>query len=68
MDGGPLELTVTDNGMGLDTGAPALPGSRFGTAQLRERLASRYGDAAHFELAALPEGGTLARITLKCTP
>mgnify|MGYP001627044298 FL=1 len=66
--GGQLELTVADNGMGLDTGAPALPGSRFGTAQLRERLASRYGDAAHFELAALPEGGTLARITLKCTP
>ena len=66
--GGPLELTVADNGMGLDSGAPALPGSRFGTAQLRERLASRYGDAAHFELAALPEGGTLARITLKCTP
>jgi hypothetical protein len=35
-----------------------------GTAQLRERLASRYGDAAHFELAALPEGGTLAKITI----
>ena len=68
IEGNRLELTVADNGMGLDTGAPALPGSRFGTAQLRERLASRYGDAAHFELAALPEGGTLARITLKCTP
>lgn len=61
---GQLELTVADNGMGLDTQAPALPGSRFGTAQLRERLASRYGDDARFELTTPPEGGTLARITL----
>jgi hypothetical protein len=64
IDGCLLELTVADNGMGLDSGAPALPGSRFGTAQLRERLASRYGDGARFELAAQPEGGTLARITI----
>lgn len=64
IDGGGLELSVADDGMGLGMAAPATPGSRFGTAQLRERLASRYGDAARFELAALPEGGTLARITL----
>lgn len=59
-----LELTVTDDGMGLDAAACASAGSRFGTAQVRERLASRYGDGARFELAALAEGGTLARILL----
>ncbi len=65
-DGAGLELTVADDGMGLDATAPApaTPGSRFGTAQLRERLASRYGDTARFELATRPEGGTLARILL----
>ncbi|WP_234638203.1 sensor histidine kinase [Delftia tsuruhatensis] len=62
-----LELTVADDGMGLDTKESAVPGSRFGTAQLRERLASRYGDGARFDLTPLPEGGTLARITLTHT-
>jgi signal transduction histidine kinase len=59
-----IVLSVADDGMGLDAAAPATPGSHFGTAQLRERLASRYGEGAHFALSARPEGGTLARITL----
>src|SRR5256885_4015678 len=40
--GGQLELTVADNGMGLDSGAPALPGSRFGTDRKSTRLNSSH--------------------------
>ena len=60
-----LLLSVHDNGLGL----PALPGqppsgSGFGLQQIRERLASRYGSAARFDLTADRAGGTRACIVL----
>ena len=68
-----LELSVLDNGSGLpaNDATSTQPGQHFGTSQVRERLASRYGPQARFELLAAPaqasteQGtGTLARITL----
>ena len=56
--GGVLELTVSDNGTGLEGG-----GSRngIGLKSLAER-ARRLG--GHFELESRPEGGTTARLRL----
>jgi hypothetical protein len=70
-DGATLVLTVRDTGLGLaehaDPGAPAASGaSSFGLTQVRERLATLYGDAASFQFEPVGDalGGTLARITL----
>ncbi len=65
LQGRRLTLEVADNGTGL----PAKPsaagaGTGFGLAQVRERLAQRYGDAARFELTPQAGGGSLARIEL----
>jgi len=65
VDGQHLVLEVQDDGRGLD--APARQGARAGAgmalSNIRERLLTRYGNAATLEvLAAHP--GTLARITL----
>lgn len=61
-----VELTVSDTGCGLSLypkPAASTPGGHFGTAQIRERLATRYGAAATFDLVPrAPEPGTLARI------
>ncbi|MEG0151395.1 MAG: histidine kinase, partial [Comamonas sp.] len=63
-----VELTVRDTGQGLSAGWEAMasetPGTpHFGTAQVRERLATWYGGAATFALSAAPQPpGTLARI------
>lgn len=63
-DGERLVLRVRDTGVGLD--ASGTPGTRFGLVQVRQRLATVYGDAAtlRLESAADAEGGTLATITL----
>jgi signal transduction histidine kinase len=63
-DGGRLLLSVRDTGVGL--GASARAGSGFGCAQVRERLATLYGDAASLaiEPASDAAGGTLATIAL----
>jgi signal transduction histidine kinase len=67
LDDSRLLLSVHDNGLGL----PVLPGqppsgsgSGFGLQQIRERLASRYGGAARFDLTADSAGGTRACIVL----
>ena len=61
-----VELKVTDTGCGISPqNAIAAPSAseRFGTTQVRERLSTRYGQAARFELTSrAPEPGTLARI------
>jgi hypothetical protein len=62
-EGQHLVLTVADNGRGYEAAAPA-PGRHFGLQQVRERLATLHGEAAHFEIRASAAGGTLARIEL----
>jgi signal transduction histidine kinase len=62
-----LVLTVRDTGLGLPPApGPAEPGHGFGTQQVRERLATLYGDAASFTLvpASGEDGGTLATLAL----
>ena len=62
-DGDQLLLTVRDTGVGLRDAA-ATSGTRFGTQQVRGRLAALYGSRATFTLEPAPDGGTLARIVL----
>lgn len=66
--GGQLVLRVRDTGAGLPPpGAPANPDSSgFGLNQVRDRLATLYGDAASLSLepAGDGQGGTLATVRL----
>ena len=62
---GRLTLEVQDSGIGLASGAARLDG--FGLSQVRERLASAYGELASFELRSEQASGTLARITYPCS-
>ncbi|MCH7342387.1 histidine kinase [Pelomonas sp. CA6] len=69
VDGDTLRLRVEDDGRGLAApasprGAPATPGTGFGTQQVRERLAVCYGDAAQFLLLPRDGGGTRAEIRI----
>jgi len=59
---GRVELAVADTGAGLNGAAPA--GQGVGLANIRERLALLYGDAAALELAANEPSGFVARIRL----
>jgi sensor histidine kinase YesM len=67
-----LVLSVFDSGVGLSaaraagTQPPAEVGGDggFGLVQVRERLATLYGDSARLELLPAPGGGTLARVSL----
>ena len=67
-DGDTLELRVRDTGVGLR--APAGDGTRFGLQQVRERLATLYGERASLSLQAAgdAEGGTLATVRLPIAP
>ena len=62
-DGATLVLTVIDSGVGVSPHA-ATQGTRFGTQQVRDRLATLYGNGARFALNPTANGGTEARITL----
>ena len=68
-EGDRLRITVRDTGMGLSAAATS-QGTGFGTTQVRERLATLYGDQARLELAAAdgPEGGTVATVILPLAP
>jgi two-component system, LytTR family, sensor kinase len=64
-----LEIEVRDDGPGLAaTPARTAPGADdregIGLRNTRDRLAQRYGSAAHLELCALDGGGTAARLHL----
>jgi LytS/YehU family sensor histidine kinase len=61
---GVLTLEVSDTGKGLDVHATPADGKGFGMRQVRERLATLYGDAAAIEFIAASAGGTRARITI----
>lgn len=62
-DGDRLCLQVDDDGAGL-AASPSQSGTGFGTQQVRERLATQYGQAAGFELLPGQPRGTLARVWL----
>jgi LytS/YehU family sensor histidine kinase len=67
-DGDALVLTVRNTGAGLSA-APA-DGTHFGLEQVRQRLATLYGEAASLTLAAADDadGGTLATVRLPWSP
>ena len=59
-DGNVLEITVTDDGAGIDPGAPIPAG--HGIDNTRERLRALYGDDASLEIVRRAEGGTIATL------
>ena len=62
VDGGRLRLSVEDD-VGVLAGAPAFG---VGLANLRDRLAARYGAAASLTLAPRAGGGVIASVELPC--
>ncbi len=69
-DGDTLVLEVHDTGVGLAAAAAAgTPGTRFGLAQVRERLATLHGERASLTVAPAAGGpGTLATLRLPLQP
>jgi len=69
-EGGLVIVEVRDNGVGLSaTAAPPPPAAQhtgFGLQQVRERLATRFGTQASFEIRTPPEGGMLAIVRIPC--
>ena len=59
---GRIRLEVTDTGAGYDSTLPPRAGHGFGLAQVRGRLANRYGSAAALEIIAVSAGGTSASV------
>ena len=55
-----LQITVADDGIGIDPEAPTPAG--HGIENTRERLRALYGASASLELARRPEGGTIATL------
>ena len=65
-EGPRLRLAVRDSGAGWrgEGAASAAPGAGFGLHQVRERLATQFGDAARLQLEPAAGGGTLATLSL----
>jgi signal transduction histidine kinase len=61
-EGQSLVLEVADTGLGASAGAASSSG--FGLAQVRERLATVYGSAAHLQFTVVPGTGATAAIHL----
>jgi LytS/YehU family sensor histidine kinase len=59
-DGATLELSVTDDGVGVDTELVIPEG--HGVENTRERLRALYGERASLEIARRAEGGTIATL------
>lgn len=62
-EGDDLVLAVADDGPGPG-GAAAQAGTGVGLGNIRERLATLYGDRASLELTATPGGGAVATVRL----
>ncbi|CAA2107208.1 sensor histidine kinase [Variovorax paradoxus] len=64
-DGGRLVIEVSDTGVGLDASAPSDDTGGFGMEQVRERLATVYGDQARMSLSPAPgpDGGACATLS-----
>ena len=60
--GASLVLEVSDSGVGFDLTGPA--GSGFGMAQVRERLATAYGDRASVTQRSQPGAGSVTNLQL----
>ena len=56
-----MELSVTDDGVGLDR-SDDFPREGIGLGNTRRRLAALYGEGARLTLTSAPEGGL--RVTL----
>ncbi len=61
---GLLTLQVADTGVGLRSPSISSPDHGFGLSQVRERLATAYGNEATLTIAANAPSGTLITITL----
>jgi two-component system, LytTR family, sensor kinase len=59
-DGAVLEITVTDDGVGIDPSAPVPAG--HGIDNTRERLRALYGEDASLQIMRRAEGGTIATL------
>jgi two-component system, LytTR family, sensor kinase len=55
-----LEITVIDDGVGIDPASPVPPG--HGIDNTRERLRALYGEKASLEVMPRAEGGTIATL------
>lgn len=66
LDADRLVFEVEDDGLGLAAGDDAAPrrGSGSALANIRARLAQRWGPAASLEVDARPQGGVTARLRL----
>ncbi len=65
-DGEVLEITVVDDGVGIDPDAPIPKG--HGIDNTRERLRALYGENASLEIVRRPEGGTIAKLRVPFEP
>ena len=54
---------VRDTGVGIDAAVPPTEGTRFGLAQVRERLAAVHGTLGAIDLIASPAGGACVTVT-----
>jgi signal transduction histidine kinase len=61
LDGTDLIATVGDDGPGMP---PSPPAEGVGLRNIRERIATLYGEPALLEIAPRPGGGTLARLRI----
>ena len=67
LDGALLNLTVSDDGLGLDH-PEQTKGTELGVANIRERLQVMYGNSASLSLDANHAGGVTARLTFPLQP
>ncbi|RZL94598.1 MAG: sensor histidine kinase [Variovorax sp.] len=62
-EGAQLLIEVRDTGVGIDDTASPSESGGFGLAQVRERLATVYGQQSGMTMTTVPAGGTSAVIT-----